>query len=272
MAQDYIERIKKIKSERKITTEDLAASTGIPASTLSKAFAGLSESIKLSNLVAICNTLDVSLDYIVSGTPENTNNFTLNAEEIRLVDGYRRLDRFGRDFVQTVIEKETERIASEPAGRGFRKPAALTAPGDVIFGGASGRFSDTDAIRRAKLEIPFMDLAVSAGTGEYLDCGSASDTIRIPDTAVGRRTNYALRINGSSMEPKYLDKDVLLVEATDSVDEGELGIFVLDGCGYFKQFGGDRLISLNPEFGPILLKDYESVSCRGRVIGKIKRK
>ena len=81
-----------------------------------------------------------------------------------------------------------------------------------------------------------------------------------------------LRISGNSMEPKYRDGDILLVRNADSIDVGELGIFLLDGCGFFKVFGGDRLISLNPEYGPILLKDFADVQCKGQVVGKLKRK
>ena len=290
MVQDYIERIKKLKSARGLTAEDLAGMTGIPVSTLSKMLAGCSESVKLSNLVAICNALDVSIDYIVSGTPENTNNFTLNADEIRLVDGYRRLDRFGRDFVHTVIEKETERIAAIPSGRGFSadktsgrsfspyersdvSPSDIRhiPSGDIIIGGKSGRFEETDAIRRPKIQIPCYDMAVSAGPGEYLDGDDSGKTIGIADSELARRASYAVRINGNSMEPAYKNGDILLVEAVESVSEGELGIFVLDGCGYFKKFGGDRLISLNSDYGPIMLKDYSSSSCRGRVLGKLKK-
>jgi hypothetical protein len=47
---------------------------------------------------------------------------------------------------------------------------------------------------------------------------------------------------------------------------------VLDGAGYFKKYGGDRLISLNPEFGEILLKDFDEILCCGKVVGKLKRK
>ena len=74
------------------------------------------------------------------------------------------------------------------------------------------------------------------------------------------------------MEPKYRDGDILLVRHADSIDVGELGIFLLDGCGFFKVFGGDRLISLNPAYGPILLKDFADVQCKGQVVGKLKRK
>ena len=103
---DYIDRIKKIKSERKITNDMLSDMTGIPLGTLSKILAGFSESPKLANIVAICNALGCSLDYIISGTPENNNNFTLEAGEIRLVENYRRLDEHGRELCALVMDKE----------------------------------------------------------------------------------------------------------------------------------------------------------------------
>jgi hypothetical protein len=51
-----------------------------------------------------------------------------------------------------------------------------------------------------------------------------------------------------------------------------MGIFILDGSGYFKIFGGDRLISINSQYSDILLKDFEEIICTGRVIGKLKKK
>jgi SOS-response transcriptional repressor LexA/transcriptional regulator with XRE-family HTH domain len=272
MSQDYIERIKKIKSEKKITTEELSEKTGIPVGTLSKFLAGISESVKLSNFVAIRASLNVSLDYIVSGTPENTNNFSLDFGEMRLIDSYRRLDDFGRDLVATVIEKERARVSAVPVSQFGVRGSAPSSESVLIAPGAAGRFRDSDAIRRQKRLISLYDLPVSAGPGEFLDSSHASETISIPDAGPGKRADYALRISGNSMEPKYRSGDVLLVENTDAVEVGDLCVYVLDGCGFFKQFGGDRLISLNPDYGPVMLKDYSSVTCAGRVIGKIHRK
>ena len=260
---DYIERIKKIKSERKITTEELSSRTGIPVGTLSKFLAGISESIKLANFVSICDCLNVSLDYIVSGTPENTNNFNLDLSEMRLIDSYRKLDEFGKDLVAAVIDKERERSASYPPAH-----FAPAIQSSVV----SGRFIGSDAMRRQKKYLSLYDLPVSAGPGEFLDGSSASDRIAIPDNEAARNADYALRISGNSMEPKFRNGDILLVENTDSVEINDLGIFILDGCGYFKKFGGDRLISLNPDYGPIMLKDFSSVSCAGKVVGKIRKK
>jgi phage repressor protein C with HTH and peptisase S24 domain len=74
------------------------------------------------------------------------------------------------------------------------------------------------------------------------------------------------------MEPKYHNGDILLIQECESVEVGELGIFVLDGSAYFKQYGGDRLISFNSEYGDIMLKDFDSAECYGKVVGKLKKK
>ena len=108
----YIDRIKKIKSERRITNDKLSEMTGIPLGTLSKILAGISDSPKLSNMLAICRALDCSLDYIVSGTPENHHNYTLTDGEIALVEHYRRLDSHGSELVALVLDKEYERVTA----------------------------------------------------------------------------------------------------------------------------------------------------------------
>lgn len=257
---DYIERIKKLKSEKKITNDRLSELTGIPLGTLSKILAGMNDSPKLSNVVAIADALGCSIDYIVNGASDNVHNFTLTDEEISFVEKFRALDACGKDIAAYVVEREYQRIAeisSESSSHNEstqRSAKILSVPPSV-----------------ARRTILLYDMPVSAGTGVYLD-ESRAEQINIPDNDKTCTADFALRISGNSMEPKYHNGDVLLVENCDMPEVGELGIFVLDGSGYFKKFGGDRLISLNPEFGDILLKDYDNVSCCGRVIGKIKRK
>ena len=263
MEYTYIDRLKQIKSERRITNDQLSEMTGIPLGTLSKILAGISDSPKLSNIVAICAALECSVDYILTGIPENTNNYTLSDKEITLIENYRKLDAHSRELVAMVISKESER---EIGGneRGFR--------GQIIAGGASVRGAAMkSAVGLSRRKISLYDLPVSAGTGVYLT-DTQSVEINIPDNNETAAADFALRIKGNSMEPKYRDGDVLLVEECDSVEYGELGIFILDGDGYFKKFGGDRLISLNPDYEPILLKNFEDIVCCGRVVGKLKRK
>ena len=272
---DYISRIKKIKSERKITNEKLSDLTGIPLGTLSKILAGISDSPKLSNMVLIADALGCTLDYIVSGTPENTNNYTLSAEEIAFIEDYRQLDGHGRELVSMVAHKELDRVGmvAEQSSRSARRARSMqkaTQSAKIlpVFTPAPVASAAADFARRP---VPLYDLPVSAGPGVYLD-DSIAEEISIPSNERTASTDFALRISGNSMEPKYHDGDIVLVEDTDSVEIGELGIFVLDGNGYFKKYGGDRLISLNSDYGDILLRDYAEAVCCGRVVGKLKRK
>ena len=109
---NYIDRIKKIKNEKKITNDKLSEITGIPLSTLSKIMAGISDSPKLSNIVSIADALGCSLDYIVSGTPENHNNCTLSADELSLIEIYRKLDAHSKELVTMVANKESQRVVA----------------------------------------------------------------------------------------------------------------------------------------------------------------
>ncbi len=264
MEYTYIDRIKTIKSEKKITNDMLSEMTGIPLGTLSKILAGISDSPKLSNIVAICDALDCSLDYILTGIPENTNNYTLEESEMTLIENYRKLDKHSKELVSMVISKEAERAGEQT----YPTRAARTqGRGAVIL----SRESMKQAAGLGKRKISLFDLPVSAGTGVFLT-DTESVTISIPSTAQTESADFALRIKGNSMEPKYKDGDILLVEECESVEYGELGIFILDGDGYFKKYEGDRLVSLNPDYAPILLKNFDETSCCGRVIGKLKRK
>ena len=265
--ETYIDRIKLLKAQKKITNEQLASLTGIPLGTLSKLLAGMNDSPKLSNIIAICGALDCSVEYIVSGTPENTHNYTLSAEEISLVEDYRKLDAWGKDLVQTVLAKNAERVS--PVEEAPVKPEKSARILPAI--GSGNRYAEEQRVRTGKRPIELYRLPVSAGVGEYLE-EELVETINIPNNEKTADADYALRISGNSMEPKYHSGDILLVQNAEGVEIGELGIFLLDGCGFFKVYGGDTLISLNPEYGPILLKEFANVQCKGRVIGKLKKK
>jgi len=248
---EYIARIKELKSKKKMTTERLAELSGVPLGTLTKILSAVSDSVKLSNIVAIAEALGVSLDYLVLGKENSGLAGSLTDEELNLIETYRALDARGRALIDTVINKETEN-SQRPQGRILASPAVRT-------------------VSRLRRSIPVFELAVSAGPGEYLDQDGSTETISIPDDERTAGADFALRISGHSMEPKFRDGDIILVENADAVNPGELCVYVLDGCGYFKVFGGDCLISLNPEFGKIMLSNFESVSCAGRVIGKLRK-
>lgn len=112
---------------------------------------------------------------------------------------------------------------------------------------------------------------VSAGTGFDLDDNNFWEVIDIPATPEAKKADFCLTITGDSMEPVYYDGDIVLVKSQPSVNLGQIGIFVIEGSGYIKKFGGDRLISLNEEYDDIMFADYDSedIRCSGLVIGRV---
>lgn len=126
-------------------------------------------------------------------------------------------------------------------------------------------------IETPMIEIRHSYYKVSAETGYDLSDGDQWDSIEIPDTHEARRADFALTISGDSMEPVYYDGDIVLVKSQPAVDDGEIGIFIIENNGYIKKYGSDRLISLNAEYDDIMFSDYNSddIRCVGLVIGRV---
>ena len=203
--ESYLERIKRIKSEKHVTNEQLAEQTGIPLGTLSKILVGMNESPKVASLVAICSALNCSLSYIMTGIPDNTNNYTLTEGEIHLIELFRTLDAHGQEIVSMVLDKEHQRISQEII-LGKRGPVQQQNVQEKKIIKKKAQEEETMAPSEYKV-LPLYHLPVSAGTGEFLDATTA-ERINVPLSKKTSKADYALRINGNSMEPKYHDGDI----------------------------------------------------------------
>jgi phage repressor protein C with HTH and peptisase S24 domain len=222
--------------------------------------AGMNDSPKLSNMVAIAEAFGCSLDYLVNGTPDLGFNIRLEDDEIAFIKKFRELDDYGRDVAMYVVNREAQRINE-----------TRVVPKVIHTSSNTSNKRNSSEMRGALRSVLLYDLPVSAGTGVYLDSTTA-DKINIPDNEKTKSATFALRISGNSMEPRYHDGDILLVEQNDAPQMGQLGIFILDGSGYFKQYEGDRLVSLNSQYKDMLLKDYSEISYCGKVMGRLRKK
>ena len=116
--------------------------------------------------------------------------------------------------------------------------------------------------------IPLYDLPVSAGTGQFLD-GEHFEPLSIGDDTP-ERADFAVRVRGDSMMPRFRDGQTVFIEKVPTLNKGECGIFVLNGEAYCKKLGGEEeteLISLNPAYTPIHIKENDELTVIGRVLG-----
>ncbi|MCH5193146.1 MAG: helix-turn-helix domain-containing protein [Oscillospiraceae bacterium] len=194
-------------------------------------------------IIPICEFLEVTPYYLLTGAEKE---HPLPKDEQELLDCYKRLP-----------EREKQRLIG--------RASALA----EVYGG-DGVSSSPEA-RPRTIKIRHSYYKVSAGTGYDLDGIDKWDTIDIADTPEAREADFCLTISGNSMEPVYYDGDIVLVKSQPDIDNGEIGIFIVENAGYIKKFGGDRLISLNAEYEDILFSHYdpEEIRCVGLVIGRV---
>ena len=234
----WLDNVKKIKNDKKFTNETLSEKSGISIGTLNKLLAGATEDPKLSTLIPLSEALGCSIDVMLGRQEENS-------ESNSIMDKYNALDDAGKESVRYILNKEYHRVR-------FSSPITVN-----------------DHVKVGKIvKLRLYDIGVSAGTGSYL-FDSGYKTISLNSNRISENADFAVKVSGNSMNPKYENGDILLVAEKQPVAEGELGIFSVNGESYFKVFGTDRLISLNKDYRDIVFSENDDVRCFGKVIGKI---
>ncbi len=242
------DRIKQRRKELKLTQPRLAEIVGVSKGTIGNYESNLcSPNEKI--LFRLFSALECDANFLYQDNitpPKNKETETkasdkenkhITPKESELLDKYRGLDEHGVRVVDFVIDEEYSRCSENE---------------DVPF-----------------IKIRHSFYKVSAGRGFDLGDEDEWEEIDIPDTPESRKADFALTIKGDSMEPAYSDGEIVLVKAQSAVDIGETGIFVVNGSGYIKKNGGDRLISVNPEYGDIIFSEGDIISCAGKVIGRV---
>ncbi len=108
---------------------------------------------------------------------------------------------------------------------------------------------------------------VSAGVGERLHGETLfTEMVKAPIPP----HDLALKVNGDSMEPMFKDGEIIFVEKTHNIKNGQIGIFIIEEEAYVKKVfvEDDRLtlVSLNKEYRDLHFYRNESVRLVGKVI------
>lgn len=134
----------------------------------------------------------------------------------------------------------------------------------------SGMYTPTKAvIIPFRRNIRLFDIPASAGTGSFLD--SENYTMLEVGEEVPSDADFGIRISGDSMEPQFINGQIVWVHQQETLSTGEIGIFYLDGNAYCKKLKDDAdglfLLSLNTKYEPIKIKETDSFKIFGKVVG-----
>lgn len=236
----FKDRLKEARLTKGLTQEQIAEKIGVAKSTFTGYEKGNSEPNMLT-VSKIMKELQVDANYLYQDEMGSNYPMKVSYDEYQHIEKYRNLDSHGKEMIDFTLEKEWERSIKEK--------------------------ETTSKVATPTRILSYYYRLASAGTGQILFDMPPTKRIEIPDIPEYRKTDYAIGVNGDSMEPVYHDGDMLLVEVSDEIRVGEIGIFSLNGECYVKKLGKGELISLNPKYDNIPLN--ETAKCMGRVIDKL---
>jgi len=117
---------------------------------------------------------------------------------------------------------------------------------------------------KARRTIKLYDIPVAAGFGEHLH--SASYTEIEVDETVPEDADFAVRVSGDSMAPRFRNRQVVFIREQNVLEPGDIGIFSLNGEAFIKKLGSGELISLNPKYLAIPIGENDSLHIFGKVV------
>lgn len=191
------------------------------------------------NVIKICQALAIDTDALADGKIEErkVNDEAVTLREKSLLKKYRSIDMNGKETVDYVLNDIYDRCVKEQ-----------------------------EEIYYPKKYIDKLPNIASAGIGDYLLDEIPIEKIEVDNDC---QADFAIGIDGDSMSPTYDHNDVVLVKRQNTINVGEIGIFIVDGECFIKEYAKDRLISHNKDYPDKIFNECMDIRLVGKVIGKL---
>ena len=226
------ERVRHYRTLRKIEQKELARQLNITPNSVSNWECGRSRP-DVSLLPELCRVLEITPFELMG-----MHNPAVYSEHERLhMDKYRKLAGRDRYLVDNMMDSMLVMREAE----------------------------DTPKLIR----LPYFEKPLAAGIGDPTEFEGLSEEIYLYETDEYRRADYVFRVNGDSMEPDYRSGDLVLVERVPSgltLQEGEIGAFIVGNEMYIKEYRADGLHSLNKKYDVLKFDADQAVYLIGKVL------
>lgn len=239
-------RIKEARENKGYTQAELAKLLNVTPSAITN-YENNTSHPKEKILYDIIKKLDVDANFLFQDEVKIKSN-ALAKQDTDMLRKYNNLDKFDKEVVNSVIDNLSKR----------EKPIIKEHSQDA-------EHSKEFIVLEPPKIIPCYPKLASAGTGEYLFNDIPVDMIETENN----EADFALGVNGNSMEPKFNDGDYVLVKKQSTVNLNDIAIYIIDGECLIKQYKGNRLHSLNHEFNDVMFNKNQNIKCVGKVLGKV---
>ncbi len=211
----------------------------------------------IDTFIEMCRFYGVSDVFSYFGDVSEISD-VISISEREHIKKYRLLDPYGKEAVDCVLDVESRRCEAA------RKEQLEQAAEDLRKSREQAEAAEEIA-PPIPLHQPYAQVAAAEGAGAFL-LDDGFDEILVEMNKYTKQADVILKVVGRSMEPVIADGDRVLVRQQPSVRIGEIGVFIVDGQGYLKEYQADRLVSLNPDIDDVLVGDLQSTECYGKFI------
>lgn len=234
----FKDRLKQIMSERKISQSELSRRTGIGRNSISDYLNGKYEA-KQNKVFELAKALNVNEAWLMGF--DISKNRKIENNDIASI-----YSKLTPPRQKNVLNYANEQLDEQ------------NTKGDNIV--------DINSYKQDRIAVN-VNGCVSAGVGERLHGETLfTEMVKAPIPP----HDLALKVNGDSMEPMFKDGEIIFVEKTHNIKNGQIGIFIIEEEAYVKKVfvEDDRLtlVSLNKEYRDLHFYRNESVRLVGKVI------
>lgn len=242
MALSFGEKIKSARKLKKLTQKQLAKEIGAAHNSVSD-WENDKNKPDPDTIELLCGVLEISPNYLLASSSDD-----FSPSEKLLIKKYRSLDDHGKETVQMILDRESERtkIVKQQAERIVELE---TKPNNTSDAGMH--------------PYPYLHRIACAGTSfAFEDIPTEQKLVPYMPGA-----DFVIGVLGDSMEPTFFDGELVYVRKTDHIRHGDIGIFTLGNEWYIKECGEFGLLSHNPDYDDIPGSEYIRVV--GEVLGKV---
>lgn len=229
---DMGKKIEYLRKKKGMTLEELGNKVGVGKSTVRKWENGMIANMRRDKIAKIAAALDVSPGelmgwHVVESTPE----IAMTEWEKELLKKYRVLDHRGKNMVEVLIDQEYCWVTgdNDMENEEYLYLGRVAAAGTWVYPG----------------DIPLERISVRKLNG----------------------ADFVVGVSGDSMQPTYEDGDKVYVKKTTDIEFGDIGLFVVNGYYYIKEYAPDGLRSHNPKYN--LIPKDAGIIVVGKVLAKV---
>lgn len=234
----YGERIRKYRLHRELSQPRLAAILGVHRNYISNWESGVARP-DLNRIPDLCDALGISVNCF-----------------------------FGKPDLIEEKDPELKHICRQYALMDDRSRATLTDTADMLV-----RIQERELFERCRNQFVRVFHGcqfAAAGTLNPLDDARDGEYEYVRLSPGDETPDEIITVSGNSMEPTFFAGDDLLVRRTETLREGEIGIILINGEGYVKEYHSNGVRSHNEALYPFRpFTEGDDVRCFGKVLGKL---